>query len=441
MRIFSIVSQMVLLIAGFASALPVAAAVPPPTEELVMLRANPWQWVAFTNPVEAFTIDDPERYTVEFLDDATVAVGADCNRALGSYQGEGGALAITLGPMTAAACPPDSRGEQFVRLLGSAARYFFQDGHLFIDLFADGGTLELAPVATPAAADVGSDEQLLAVLGNLTYSDVVGSGPVTLSDGFATYTEPGSAGKPTVRLLDRLVVSGDLDRDGAIDAVAVLEDDADGTGRFIFLAPVLNALGDPMVRPAVMLGDRLQIATLALDGDTLSVEMIDQGPGDGACCPSLRVRESYMFRDGALAESAREDLGRVSLADLDGTRWRLAALDDGQPPLPAAIDISLNFTNGQVSGFAGCNTYSATISRYGEAPQTIRIQPMAGTANQCDDAYNDLETAFLERLSTASAWGYDAGWLAIAASTADGTSDRMLFAPVGATTASTPIVG
>jgi hypothetical protein len=29
--------------------------------------------------------------------------------------------------------------------LGDAARYFVQDGHLFIDLMVDGGTMEFTP--------------------------------------------------------------------------------------------------------------------------------------------------------------------------------------------------------------------------------------------------------------------------------------------------------
>jgi hypothetical protein len=35
--------------------------------------------------------------------------------------------------------------DQFIRSLNAAAIYFDQDGNLFIDLFADGGTMEFAP--------------------------------------------------------------------------------------------------------------------------------------------------------------------------------------------------------------------------------------------------------------------------------------------------------
>ena len=123
------------------------AAVPPPTEELAQLRANSWQWVSFTNPTETFDIATPENYAVTFNSDASLKIVADCNNATGSYQGESGKLAIEIGPVTAAACPPESRSEQFLKLLSGGARYFFRDGNLYIDLFADGGTMIFAPVS------------------------------------------------------------------------------------------------------------------------------------------------------------------------------------------------------------------------------------------------------------------------------------------------------
>lgn len=115
------------------------------------LTAQPWQWVAYAGPVEQFDVETPERYVVTFTEEGAVSIVADCNNAAGSYTADEGALTITVGPMTMAACPPDSRSDQFVALLGGAARYFFEDGQLLIDLMADGGTLSFA-----SAGDAGS---------------------------------------------------------------------------------------------------------------------------------------------------------------------------------------------------------------------------------------------------------------------------------------------
>lgn len=110
------------------------------------LTGQSWQWISFTSPVEQVEIKSPELYQVTFQEDGTISVTADCNQASLGYSDEDGALTVETGPMTLALCGPDSRSEQFVTYLSNAARYFFQNGSLFIDLFADGGTLEFQPV-------------------------------------------------------------------------------------------------------------------------------------------------------------------------------------------------------------------------------------------------------------------------------------------------------
>jgi heat shock protein HslJ len=111
------------------------------------LSANPWQWVSFTNPVDQYQIDNPENYTLTFNDDGTVTIKADCNNAAGSYTSDDSNVTIEVGPSTMALCPPESRSEDFIKYLGFSAGYFFDGGHLFIDLMADGGTLEFAQAA------------------------------------------------------------------------------------------------------------------------------------------------------------------------------------------------------------------------------------------------------------------------------------------------------
>jgi D-alanyl-D-alanine carboxypeptidase len=115
-----------------------------------MLRANPWQWVSFTNPVEQYTVDNPQNYTVTFNNDATLNIVADCNNANGSYVIAGSSITIQVGPMTMAACPEGSLSDDFVKNLASAAKYFFQDGYLYVDLMADGGVMRFDPAGETA---------------------------------------------------------------------------------------------------------------------------------------------------------------------------------------------------------------------------------------------------------------------------------------------------
>ena len=110
------------------------------------LIANPWSWVTFTNPAEQLSLENPQDYLLIFNEDGSLNIKADCNNAIGNYSLDESKITIDIGPITMAACLPGSRSDRFVNYLGFAANYFFQDGQLFIDLFADGGTLEFAPI-------------------------------------------------------------------------------------------------------------------------------------------------------------------------------------------------------------------------------------------------------------------------------------------------------
>jgi heat shock protein HslJ len=132
-------------------------AAPAPGERVtaaIELTTNPWLWQSFTDPVEQFDLDNPADYTITFNPDGTVNVKADCNNASGTYTAEdSGTLNIELGPMTRAACPPDSRSDEFVQNLGFVVGFFFENGFLYLDMMTDGGTFQLAsaPEFIPAS--------------------------------------------------------------------------------------------------------------------------------------------------------------------------------------------------------------------------------------------------------------------------------------------------
>lgn len=91
--------------------------------------------------------DNPENYTIQFLENGNVSIQADCNAITGTYDPESNEF-ITLGASTLAACPPDSIDDEYRMGLENAALYFFEDGNLYMDLFADAGTMMFAPVTT-----------------------------------------------------------------------------------------------------------------------------------------------------------------------------------------------------------------------------------------------------------------------------------------------------
>ena len=119
------------------------APVPPPTDELTLLRANPWQWELFGDE----KIEQPANYRLTFNTDASLALEADCNKVPGSYQGEGGKLSLELNAATPAACAPESRSRQLIDLLPGATRYTFDGENLVITVAVESGpvTLVFAP--------------------------------------------------------------------------------------------------------------------------------------------------------------------------------------------------------------------------------------------------------------------------------------------------------
>ena len=91
------------------------------------------------------TPEDPAQYTVEFLADGSLNIKADCNNASGTYALNGSSLSIVLGPMTLAACPPESLSDEFVNNLGIATAYLFEGNDLFIATQMDGAVMKFTP--------------------------------------------------------------------------------------------------------------------------------------------------------------------------------------------------------------------------------------------------------------------------------------------------------
>jgi len=101
-----------------------------------------WQWQELAGGDGSITtVDDPARYTIEFRDDGTVAVRADCNSGFGTYREAGGGLEISVTGVTRAACPEGSLADLYVRDLGFVRTYVLEEGTLHMNLMADAGNL------------------------------------------------------------------------------------------------------------------------------------------------------------------------------------------------------------------------------------------------------------------------------------------------------------
>lgn len=159
---FVVCSALTLLFTLFSPALqatpvpPEDAGIPPIVWELVELPGDDGQ------PVE---IAEPARYTIQFLPDGMLGLGADCNSVGGTYKVDGENLDLELTVSTLALCPPDSQAEPFQRLVENTTSFSFDpDGHLL--LTGDDGTLRFRPTLLGVVWEwqefQGSDDSLLA---------------------------------------------------------------------------------------------------------------------------------------------------------------------------------------------------------------------------------------------------------------------------------------
>lgn len=118
--------------------------------ETMTLTGRVWELEEILfNDGKTLVAEPSENYTVEFMDDGSLAVQADCNRGRGSFtMPEPGLLSVAPIATTMAACPEGSIGNDFVQALGNANSFFFQDDRLFIEMKFDSGTLRLREAST-----------------------------------------------------------------------------------------------------------------------------------------------------------------------------------------------------------------------------------------------------------------------------------------------------
>lgn len=112
-----------------------------------------WEWVDFEGGDRGtVSARDPGRYTLEFREDGTVTLQADCNRGTGEATIEGSSVDLTVAT-TLIGCPDDSQGSDFLRYLDEANSFVIRDGMLALSLPADSGIARFRPaLPTPSAA-------------------------------------------------------------------------------------------------------------------------------------------------------------------------------------------------------------------------------------------------------------------------------------------------
>jgi heat shock protein HslJ len=130
------------------------------------------------------------------------------------------------------------------------------------------------------------------------------------------------------------------------------------------------ACDEPLMAQDRFLGEFLYNTTIALDGDTLTLSK------DGV---------SLTLTDREVADPDRS---------LEGTTWLVDSLVSLQAvsSMPAGVEASLVFADGQVQVASGCNTGSGS-AEIGDA--TITFGPIATTRMACEQPAMDAEAQIL----------------------------------------------
>ncbi|UCE89538.1 MAG: META domain-containing protein [Pseudomonadota bacterium] len=247
-------------------------------------------------------------------------------------------------------------------------------------------------------------------LANLSYQGIYDT-PVTLSDGVyegAPFV-PGGASRPRVELIEHSFVTGNLGGDGAAEAVVLLSASTGGSGTQIYLA--VTARGNDQLRNIATqrIGDRVQIRALRIEQQAIVLELIVAGPTDGACCPRQKLRNSYRLEGGQLVQAASVQLGTLGIADLNGA-GKVMQLDRNDA-VPDDVTVSVTFSDGKISGAAGCNRYFGAVK--GKDPYDLSVGPVGATRMACPEPVMAIEDRFLRALEGVRQFGFLMGKVAL----------------------------
>ncbi len=237
----------------------------------------------------------------------------------------------------------------------------------------------------------------------------------------------GGASRPTVTLVREIMRQEDLDGDGQPETIVLLGENSGGSGVMLYVAVVTLRGAMAVNTGTALVGDRVQVRDVGIDGGAIVLDVVQAGPNDAMCCPTQMAHRRYTLGKDGLRENGSEVLGTFSPAALDGSNWKLDRFSRSESA-PNEPPITLAFADGRISGQSACNRYFAAISP-GEGAGSVKIGQAGSTMMACGPAMMDLEQRYLQALAGVDKLSFVAGKLALGY-TADETRSSLLFSPI-----------
>jgi heat shock protein HslJ len=248
----------------------------------------------------------------------------------------------------------------------------------------------MAAVATPT----------LDQAANATYKGLDVGPEITLANGRweGRPAAEGGSSRATATLVRDFLLAGDVDGDGASEAVVLLATSSGGSGTFNHVAILSGRSGQVANVGTAALGDRVAVMRARLLDRKIELQVVQAGPEDARCCPSEKATRVFALDGDALAEVSATVTGQLSLADLGGVEWVLIGFDQTDPA-PADPRISLIIQDDKIAGFAGCNRYMGAVTA-GGSPGDLQVQKdLASTRRACPEPVMLLEQRYLQALA------------------------------------------
>lgn len=349
-----------------------------PVAPTATFEGTTWQLLAYADSSGQLSMALPNVETTAVFDGGRVGGNAGCNNYNGSYTVDGQALTIQLGPTTMMACPEPTMAQEqaFFTNLAAAASYVLVGDQLHI-LNANGDVI-LAFQPLVSAPLVGTTWQAVSYNnGNQAVVGVINGTTIT-----AVFGEDGS-------------LSGSA---GCNNYTASYTVDGDA----ITIGPAASTR-KMCAEPEGVMEQEMAYLTALSTAATYSIQ------GD-----QLELRTA----DSALVASYQPQ----TASQLTGVNWELVNYNHNQQAVQGVLlgtQITAVFgEDGQMSGTAGCNNYSAGYSVDGNA---ITIGPAISTMMFCGDPEGvmEQEMAYLQALPSAATYVVQGDRLDLLA--ADGT--------------------
>lgn len=235
------------------------------------------------------------------------------------------------------------------------------------------------------------------------------SGKVTLSHGeYRRQTFRGTAAETVVKLTDNRAM-GIVK--GSKTMAVILATDTGGSGKFYDLALISKEREGWANTDSVFLGDRVQIHSLAIKGNTIVLLMKTHASKDPMCCPTLEKVKSFTVKENKLV-SVADERSADKTSEIVGTVWHWVQTlysDDKKVVSAAPKAYTVQFMkDGLLNVRADCNLKGGIYSIKGNQ---LSINITHSTMAACPEG--SLEGQFVRGLTAGTSYFLKEGYLYI----------------------------